>query len=75
MTIIADKPKSAVRTGYGILNRYGQFWSKELHETPEEARQYFDQFWKSPGFDKPPRFEDYRLVKVRQTLTYIADIQ
>lgn len=73
MTIIADRPKSTVRTGYGILNRYGEFWSRELHDSPEAVRAHFDAFWRSPGFEgKVPAFEDYRVVKVKQTLTYLG---
>lgn len=75
MTTIKDKPKSAVRTGYGILNRYGDFWSREVFDTPEKLREHFDEFWRSPGFEgKAPAFADYRVVKVRQTLTYIGPV-
>lgn len=75
MTTIKDKPKSAIRTGYGILNRYGDFWSRDLYESPEKAREHFDQFWRLPGFEgKEPSWGHYRVVKVRQTLSYLGPL-
>lgn len=73
MTTIKDRPKSNVRTGYAILNRYGDFWSQEIFDTPEKLREHFDEYWRSPGFEgKAPSFDDYTVVKARQTLTYVG---
>lgn len=72
MAEVAERTKSAVRTGYGILNRYGEFWSQEIHNTPEDLRKHFDDYWRQPGFSNPPPFSDYCVVKVKQTLTYLG---
>jgi len=64
------KTKSVSRGGYGILNKDGQFWSRELYDTPEAAKAHFDAFWKSPGFQSAPAWSDYTVVKARQTITY-----
>lgn len=66
----AAKPKSVSRKGYGIVYKNGEFWSRDRFDTPESAKDAFDAFWRLPGFDKPPPWSDYTVVKVRQSLTY-----
>lgn len=75
MRTIKDKPKSAIRTGYGLLNRCGDFWSREVFDTPEQVREHFDAFWRSPGFEgQAPAFESYTIVKAKQTLSYVGPV-
>jgi hypothetical protein len=69
---IAKKPKSSSMDGYGILNRFGDFWSPRLFNSPAEAKSYFDYFWQSPGFaGKEPKWSDYKVVAARSRITAI----
>lgn len=75
MTTIKDRPKSAVRTGYGLLNRHGDFWTNGIFDSPEALRAHFDAFWRLPGFEgQAPSFADYKVVKARQTVSYVGPV-
>lgn len=65
---------SRIETGFAIINPWGDFWSPHLFDSPESAERHFNQFWQSPGFKgKEPSWEQYRVVRARQTLTHTGE--
>lgn len=51
----------------GILNPYGQIWSRNTFETVDAAKAYVRDFWKG----RPEgELERYRYIPVNVTITY-----
>lgn len=67
-----ERPAPAHSVGWAIVNPWGEFWSTEVFDSEDSARIHFNKFWQSPGFKgSPPKWEDYRAVKVRQTIEVV----
>lgn len=68
----ATAPRSASKDGYGILNRFGDFWSPHLFNSEAEAKSYFDGYWRAPGFQgQEPKWSDYKVVSARSRIIAI----
>lgn len=65
-------PAPAYSVGFAIVNPWGEFWSTDVFGSESDAKIHFNNFWSSPGFKgNAARWEDYRVVKVRQTIEAI----
>lgn len=66
-----NKPKSAHRDGWGILNRYGDMWSSNVFSTKEQAESYLRDFWR--GNENAPDLTSYRIIWCRQRTVPIRE--
>lgn len=46
----AGLPAKTETVAFGIKNQYGQFWTTDTFNSPEQAAKYWRDFWKQPGF-------------------------
>jgi hypothetical protein len=53
------------RHGLAIINPYGGVWTDEIFQTPEEAMEYLNKFWKN----KNDRLKEYKLAVATLTVT------
>lgn len=68
------KPQKATRTGYGILNPYGDMWTSHVFERPEQAADYVRDYWKQfPASNTD--VSKFKVVKARQSAVYVGDHQ
>ena len=58
------RPKTAYRDGFGILNPYGDFWTSDIFETVDKAREHVRQFWL--GCNPAQDIGRYKIVRARQ---------
>ena len=54
-----------VRNGLAIINPYGGVWTDKIFQSPEEAMQYLNSFWK----DGNPKLKEYKLAIATLTIT------
>lgn len=57
---MTNKPKSAHRDGWGILNRYGDMWTATVFDTKEQAEAHLRDFWR--GNANAPDMTEYRII-------------
>lgn len=63
-------PRSNSKDGYGILNKYGDFWSPHLFTSEGAAKEYLIEYWKQPGFEKTrAKLSDFKVVPARSRIT------
>jgi hypothetical protein len=68
------RPRANATTGWGILNPYGDVWTPEIFETPEQAQKHLEDFWKSfPGPNTDTR--KFRIVKARVRVSAVYPVQ
>lgn len=70
------KPEQLSRQGFAVVcKKTGDFWSSNLFETETAAKEFFDAFWRSPGFtpDQKPQWSDYRVVGAVQSLACVGE--
>lgn len=65
------KPKGALGQAWGILNPYGDLWTWQTFDTPEDARRYVAEFWRNNSKVDLASFQPVRVtvraaVKVRK---------
>lgn len=67
------KPRPSKGKEFGILNPYGDIWTFQSFETPEEARQHLDGFWR--GIGSPQKAEGFRIVRVNVATSYAGEVE
>jgi hypothetical protein len=66
------KPKGTSRTGYGILNPYGDMWTSEVFDTPAQAQAHLEGFWKGIQDHDLSKF---KIVHAKQACSFVSNIQ
>jgi hypothetical protein len=62
-------PKPRIEEGWGILNKFGEFWTPTTFESPDLALAHLKQFWRND--DKV--LEDFTFVPITRTITIRPD--